>query len=438
MSSDTKLAKSSVVSRFARTVFLLASTATVASMVTTEFFLDDLDDSILNYELIIDADFFEGQLRSGSFRPLSLPRFQVIFLSDADSTTELPPYFQGLLLPYAREIDHGGITMQIYARETSNPKGTLYLAQDTTVLEKREDLITLVLFGITIGILSIAFFVSRVSANYIFSPLQQLRHEILSIEPSETLARVYSDYADREFSEIADSFNKFLSTIENHIDRERSFVRLASHEFRTPLAVISGAIEVLDQRGGLSSLDKKTVDRIRTITDGLKDDVEVLLALARNEETEDIRAQVSVESVIHDLIREFEQSDATFHNRIKLKSDFPLSVVTQPSLVRMLLRNIMQNALLHTRSEILVTLKSDQITIRDYGSGLHAEVAAQFQKNAIPHELAKHKTNFTNRTFGLLISRLAVERLGWTLELIRSDHQGTEFQILTRCDLANY
>ena len=56
------------------------------------------------------------------------------------------------------------------------------------------------------------------------------------------MQRCHSDYNDREFTDIAESFNRFLTELESHIERERSFVKLASHELRTPLAVISGAL----------------------------------------------------------------------------------------------------------------------------------------------------------------------------------------------------
>ena len=431
METRNTSAKPSVATRLARIIFLLVAASTVTAMLAVDFFIDDVDDTILNLELKKDADFFEDQLKSGAFRPLETPRLEVLFVPKDESNTKLPSYFHNLALPYAEEIEQEGVTKQVYAREIKNPPGELYLAQDTTILESRQGLIQWTLLGITGVMFIAAFFFSRASAHYIFRPLKQLTHEIQAIEPSKTMQRCHSDYNDREFADIAESFNRFLSELESHIERERSFVKLASHELRTPLAVISGALEVLDQRGDLSGANKKTINRIRTTAHAMRDDIEILLALARSEDRKDANRQISVYRLASDLIADLEHGTPQYKGRVKLRDGDPLTIFAPPSLVRMLLRNLIQNALRHTRSDVEVILQAGHISVQDFGTGLPFEKMEQLGEADTRLFGIKQTGNFENSTFGLLIVRLVSERLGWKLELVRSSHEGTEFRIIT-------
>jgi len=53
-----------------------------------------------------------------------------------------------------------------------------------------------------------------------------------------------------------------LARISVFVARERYFTGSASHELRTPITVITGALELLEQ-GELPAEEQKAVDRIR-------------------------------------------------------------------------------------------------------------------------------------------------------------------------------
>lgn len=429
--NKSKSPKRSVATRLTRTIFYLISVTTIIAMSAVDFFIDEADDAVLNVELRADAEFYEEQLKTGNFRAPEIPRLEVLFLPAGESDTDAPPFFQGITLPYAEELEQNGVTWQIYAKEIRNPAGRLYLAQNTTVLENRQEIIQGTLMAIAGVMILAAFFFSRATANYIVRPLKRLSYEIQAIEPSKSMQRCHSDYNDREFTDIAESFNRFLTELESHIERERSFVKLASHELRTPLAVISGALEVLDQRGELSGPNEKTINRIRTTTNAMKDDIEVLLTLARGEDQKDTSQRFSVYRLISDLIADLEQSNPQYHGRIKLKGGELETTLAPPSLARMLLRNLVQNALRHTHSNVEITIKTGEIVVRDFGAGLPFEHLEQLSEHDKRFFGITQSGNFKNSTFGLLIVRLVAERLGWTLKLAQSNHKGTEFRIVT-------
>ncbi|MGK0526329.1 MAG: signal transduction histidine kinase, partial [Pseudomonadales bacterium] len=267
-------------------------------------------------------------------------------------------------------------------------------------------------------------------AQYLVRPFRKLTHEVMNTSPGSSMRQIDTGYRDQEFCDIADAFNRFLSALEHHIEREKSFVKLASHELRTPLAVMSGALNVLEQRQSLSTADQKTLARIRRAMQTMRDDTEVLLELARSEASESDARTIVLQEVVQNTIDDLEHGHPDHAGRITVYNNSPgMRVTTHPALVRMLMRNLLQNALRHTRAEVEVRMIENRISVRDFGSGLPINVAEHLSASGAPTAINPKAGEMSNATFGLLIVRLVCERLGWDLEIAQSDNEGTEFLI---------
>jgi signal transduction histidine kinase len=105
----------------------------------------------------------------------------------------------------------------------------------------------------------------------------------------------------------------------------------------------------------------------------------------------------------------------------------PMLVKSDQTMVRMLLRNLIQNALQHTSGEIHINVSSSGVEIRDQGTGLNPE-----QQTVL---LGKHDVTASRSTlggFGLYIVSLMVERLHWKLEITETTQGGTTIRLHTR------
>lgn len=395
-------------------------------MIIVELFVNDIEDTILSLELKVDADHFRQQIRQGEFQRWETGRLEAIFLPRDEPESRLPLPFQNRPVPFSEEIEVGETTLLLYVEQTSQPPGRLFLAQDITIMENQEALVQLTLLAVAAGMLLLGLIVSKGSARYLLTPLQRLTQGVQATEPGQSMQRLAADYRDREFEAIAEAFNRFLTTLESHIEREKSFVKLASHELRTPLAVISGALDVLEQRRSLSEADQKTLTRIRNATRTMREDTEMLLRLARGKTNHDNIVKVKVLQLVRETIEDLKQTNSEFNGRTTVSLDGPEPIVfSEPALIRTLLRNLFQNALRHTRSAVEVHVGQDQLRIRDFGSGLP------------PHVIEKlsHTTSFSkpgqlqDSSFGLLIVQLICEHLDWKLEIEQSDDRGTIFLV---------
>jgi len=121
------------------------------------------------------------------------------------------------------------------------------------------------------------------------APVAQLAKVVADIDLENLSAGdhkriVSSRFGDDEAGLLAGTIEKTLERISEFFARERYFTGSASHELRTPITVITGALELLEQ-SDLSAADVQLVDRVRRATLDMKTTIEMFLCLAR--ETDD-------------------------------------------------------------------------------------------------------------------------------------------------------
>lgn len=102
--------------------------------------------------------------------------------------------------------------------------------------------ISYVAMGGLLGTLLIAW----VIAGQILNPVRQLRHVASRITETDLTTRVPVAGTD-ENRELAKAFNAMLDRIEEVYDKQSRFVDDAGHELRTPITVIRGQLELLEQ-----------------------------------------------------------------------------------------------------------------------------------------------------------------------------------------------
>src|SRR5690606_23369210 len=132
-------------------------------------------------------------------------------------------------------------------------------------------------------VLVLGALLAHLTTRRLVTPLRQLTDHIRVTQPAPRMPRISRTFKDRELREIADTFNLFLDEIETYVRREQSLLGLASHELRTPIAVILGALDVIAQRGRLSAEDDKTFQRIVRASQEMSANIDSILKLTRRE-----------------------------------------------------------------------------------------------------------------------------------------------------------
>lgn len=143
----------------------------------------------------------------------------------------------------------------------------------------------LVITGVvgTLGVLG--FGLGIVVMRRAVAPVAQLAKAVADIDLEHLSAadhkRIESGrFGDDEVGVLARTIESTLERISAFVTRERDFTSSASHELRTPITVITGALELLEQ-SELSASDVQTLDRVRRATLDMKTTIEMFLCLAR-------------------------------------------------------------------------------------------------------------------------------------------------------------
>jgi signal transduction histidine kinase len=415
----------SISRRVYRSILIVSMVSMVAMFTAVLLVNEDLEHTMLDVEFAQERDFILKNLVNGQQLIWQTPHFSVAYLPRGTPVPpNLPSVFHGLPDNYSSEIEKGSETYLVAAE--SSDTGKLYIAKNITHFEHRESLFQAVLLVLTLVILGISLLLAILSSRRIVRPLRMLSEQISSIPVGQNMPRIQTDYPDAELHLIATIFNQFLGELESFVQREQSLLSLASHELRTPIAVMSGALDVLEVRNQLNTGDQATLERIRRSCNEMGDNVNILLKLARREPVHQEAEMFSVSAVLDQAIEDLEVSHRA-GNRMTLDIQNPMLVKSDQTMVRMLLRNLIQNALQHTSGEIHINVSSSGVEIRDQGTGLNPE-----QQTVL---LGKHDVTASRSTlggFGLYIVSLMVERLHWKLEITETTQGGTTIRLHTR------
>jgi PAS domain S-box-containing protein len=211
------------------------------------------------------------------------------------------------------------------------------------------------------------------------------------------------------------------------------FVAMTSHEFRTPLAAIGSAVELL-QFYGATLDDKEKVDvltdikgAVRRMTIMLED----VLTMSRIEAgLLDFRpARSEVKKLTASIVGELESIDRGKHLMAVSWAGNAHAIVDE-KLLRHAVTNLLTNALKYTPAGGTVTLMADnapnalEIRVRDTGMGIpEADLAHLFEM----FHRAGNVGNIQGTGLGLAIAKEAIKLHNGTIDVSSQVGKGTEF-----------
>lgn len=209
-------------------------------------------------------------------------------------------------------------------------------------------------------------------------PLVKLTGEVAQRAP-ENLAPLDAESAPREVLPLIDRLNKLFARIDASLQKERRFTADAAHELRTPVAGIKAQAQVA--RAATAEAERlHALDNAILGCDRAAHLIDQLLTLARidtlgNDMSEPCRLRTLAAEVIASL------APAALHQNVRLELSDGEEVVVNgsPVLLRILLRNLIDNAVRHTqpgtsvRIDVSDKFGSGFLSVTDNGPGIPAE-----------------------------------------------------------------
>jgi len=233
----------------------------------------------------------------------------------------------------------------------------------------------------------------------------------------------------------AAQLEKALAKEKELAEVQRQFVAMASHEFRTPLTIISNSIQHLErQRSALEPdyLLSKTA-KIRNAVDRMGRLMESTLSLARMDD-----GAISVEigdceiGQLVDVVCACHQDIAKNHNLTCQLKNLPSTIRADARAVEQIISNLLSNAVKYAPDapDIAVTAVGVgdhvEITVRDQGLGIDEEDLPNLFKRFFR---AGTSTGIVGTGIGLHLVKALVELHGGTIAAANKKGEGSLFKV---------
>lgn len=241
-----------------------------------------------------------------------------------------------------------------------------------------------------------------------------------------------------ELGHLARSFNSLLDRLGESFERQRRFMADASHELRTPVAILRGEAEVaLQQQARPVEEYRESLSVLHHEAERLTRIVEDLFTLTRADAGQ-YPLQLR-DFYLDELIAECVHSARTLALAKKITLAFdgaPESPVhADESLIRRMLLNVLDNAIKYTPEGGRVTVACHRngeeyaVSIADTGPGIPAEMRPRIFERFFRADKARSRAENDGggAGLGLAISRWIAEAHHGRLELTRSDSTGSTF-----------
>ncbi len=266
--------------------------------------------------------------------------------------------------------------------------------------------------------------------------LQDLAAKLDEINSSHLDRRIQVVGAQKEMTALTEAINAMLERIDRAYRSQARFVSDASHELRTPIAVVRGYADMLDRWGKKDPAAlQEAIDAIKAEAVTMQNLVEQLLFLARgdNNSTTLHPEPFDLTAVASQLIKEAQMIDQG--HRFEGRWRGPVPIVADPALIKQAARVLIDNAVKYSPDEgrilVDVRLKEGQaaFSVEDEGQGVSAQDLPHiFERFYRTDESRTRQTGGTG--LGLPIAKGIVERHGGSFEVVSRVGIGSRFTML--------
>ena len=334
----------------------------------------------------------------------------------------MPPEFRVLAPGVHDDVVADGIEHVVLVREVDGRR--LVLALDIAELEQGEFDTGLVVIALALALLAVLGLAIAWGTHRLVRPLTSLAARISGLRPDQPGQRVAIQAdANSELVVIADALNDYLKRNDSFVERERVFIDTASHELRTPIAVIAGASEIGLQHQDVPPAVRAQLARIRRTARDVEQLISLLLVLAKDPaRLSRISDTVALDHLLQEIVEDHRHLTADKDLELSLAPLPPIEILAPLPIVQAAIGNLLRNAIENSdRGEIVISLHAPAtVVIDDPGHGMTPE-----EISAVYARLARGGGDRGGMGIGLdLISRLC-EHLGWRLDLRSDGARGT-------------
>jgi len=247
--------------------------------------------------------------------------------------------------------------------------------------------------------------------------LDRIRAEVDRVSAENLHARVAGDGVDDEVGRLAATMNAMLGRLDASAQLQRDFVADVSHDLQSPLATQRVALELALARPDHIDTARLRADVLGPTTD-MERLVRDLLVLASIDADTAVRpAPVDLDEVV---LEEATRARVGVELRIRTDQVSAAPAHADPDDVRRIVRNLLENAVAHAATEVVLIVEVDddeaRLDVCDDGPGIPADQRERVFERFHRAEAARPRG--AGSGLGLPIARGLAERNEGHLDLV--------------------
>jgi len=242
-----------------------------------------------------------------------------------------------------------------------------------------------------------------------------------------------------ELMGLARVVNALLDRLEAAFEQQRRFMADASHELRTPTAIVRTETDVTLSRPHRDEAEyRASLEVVQDASRRLTRIVDDLFLLARADagHLPVLREPLYLEEVVHDVTRGVRHIAAQRDVTVELHELSQAPLHGDPDLLGRLVMNLLDNAIKHSPPGGVVEVRMASagpgrcaVSVVDHGPGIPTDAQGRIFERFFGVERAPERASTTvGAGLGLAIARRIVELHGGNLELVGSRPGLTEFR----------
>jgi len=299
--------------------------------------------------------------------------------------------------------------------ETAPDYYVVHMASDSHVINRNFDKILTTLLVSVAAISIIGVVIGLLLARQVARPVQALQQQIRATDPNDIAYEPLQ--REDEFGEVSLAYSETLDRIRSAFEREKRFSGYASHELRTPVAIIKSSLNLwqtcqrVDDPGLATQKQQAAVKRIAVASKQMEEVIQTFLLLSRTPKQEreqdlepvDLREMVALE------LDKFQGLESYQSIQVNAELDQSVTLLANAVAANVIATTLLRNSFEYCAGEIQIELTPDHLRILNDIDQLRIEKAEHFG-------------------FGLDIVRQLCERMGWNHQI--SQPKGDGYQVL--------
>ncbi|MBT7333303.1 MAG: HAMP domain-containing histidine kinase [Gammaproteobacteria bacterium] len=385
--------------------------------------------NVLSREALVkESVYFWDKLANNPEHQLPDVANMVGYLSVGEDLSAVPVKLRSLRDGFGRAEQAQGAPLVFVSRRDDK---TLYLVLAETRIADLVFYFGLAPLATVLLVVYGLFFVSYRLSHQAISPLLNLAQTLEDFDfrsNQPLVVPVTPEGVDRETGLMVEALQTFGSRLEQFIERERTFTRDAGHELRTPIAVMKGSLDILENRTDRPIQDVKVHARMRRVVKDMETLLETLLLLAREEDVYASDNSTNVNQVIAEEVELLQEFAELQGNRIDWIEGADAHCAAKPRVLGIIMSNLIRNALTYTQNgTVTICVEREFVAVRDTGIGMSDDEMDKIFTAFYRSEAAKSSGH--GQGLGLALVRRLVQQLGWTVEVSSQEQVGTEFKV---------